>query len=493
MFRTTGTSMKQKSGVQMNHNHSNHKIPSFKRRRCIFMLLYTFVMLCFMSGIADLILLIKSIILQKVSYINHQHPHSYHQYNHPHHTGSRMTKTHENNHHNNHNYTKDVAISIAAMERSKEAQKHIQPPNSIPQQQSGRCAINFFGLPRAFESLVLPSIIKNIILPNRNCDYYVHYYYMTQELQGRSGNGGSIDPTAILLLKNAVHKVSKERGETVLPIVEFVYNTEADFWNQYTDLINKIRTTKIHGKHYYFPWKAKTYRHPVTTDNIVKMWHSIQSSYQLMEKMAQQKYINYNTVAMLRSDVVYVTPININDIPVVVKSNEKQHNSHQYQLPPVTVPNFGKHPVSDRIIYGPKEAVRIWATERFTNLERHVDFIYKNDPGWGMHSERFVNYTLFPLIQNITSIYLHPTICFFRARADETVWVSDCSGTSSDVAAPSVMDNLKKIGTLRTVVQDAIGRSCSGQKPIQLTKSVRSLDCSTTTTTTATTNVKLSK
>jgi hypothetical protein len=439
--------MKQKSGIQM--NGSNNKLPS-KRRRFIFILLYIFIVICIVTGVADLILLVKSIV-GHVSIGDSRH--------------NRMTSN---------NYTKEIAISIAATERFKELRNNnvgTMQQSSIQQQEHDavdRCAINFFGLPRAFESLVLPSIIKHIIIPNHNCDYYVHYYYMTEELQGRSGNGGTIDPTAILLLRDAVHKVSIDRGDKVLPIVEFVFDKEEDFWNKYTNLIHRIRTTIVNGKYLYFPWKAKTYRHPVTTDNIIKMWHSIQSAYQLMEDVAKQKNINYNTVAMLRSDVVYVTPINIHDAPIT---------ENKLQLTPVTIPNFGKHPVSDRIIYGPKDAVQIWATQRFINLERHVDFILHNDPGWGLHSERFVNYTLFPLIRNITSIHLHPTLCFFRARADESVWVSDCYGATNDVAASSIMENFQG-RTLRTIVQDAIGRSCSGKKPIQLTKSVRSLACS---------------
>ena len=48
----------------------------------------------------------------------------------------------------------------------------------IPQH---RCAICLFGLPRAFESLVLPSLVKNVVRPNarHGCDYFVHYYNIT--------------------------------------------------------------------------------------------------------------------------------------------------------------------------------------------------------------------------------------------------------------------------------------------------------------------------
>jgi hypothetical protein len=38
-----------------------------------------------------------------------------------------------------------------------------------------RCAINLFGLPRAFRSLTLPSLIKNVIELNADCDYFVRH------------------------------------------------------------------------------------------------------------------------------------------------------------------------------------------------------------------------------------------------------------------------------------------------------------------------------
>jgi hypothetical protein len=301
-----------------------------------------------------------------------------------------------------------------------------------------------------------------VIEPNPGCDYYVHYYHMTEELGGRSGNGGAIDPTAILLLRDAVHNAAKERNMSYLPIVEFVFDHEEDFWNKYNDLIQKIRTTKVSGKYLYFPWKANTYHHPVTTDNIVKMWHSIQAAYQLMEDSATAKNIDYKMVAMLRSDVVYVTPVDIHDaLNATTTSTE---------LAPVTVPDFGKHPVSDRIIYGPREAVKIWATKRFSQLESHVQFILSNHPGWGMHSERFLDYTIFPLIRNVTSIRAHPTLCFFRARADETVWISDCFGTYSIIK--------QFLGrSLPSVVEATLGRNCSG-RVVKLKPTVKSLDCS---------------
>jgi hypothetical protein len=420
--------IKQKSDFSMSKHAPE------KRRWLVYLFIYVFVGICITTGLADVFLLLKSVLRQFYSLDGNDE----------------VTPP----------YVKELAIASDVSARMKEF--------GITEEKSrehGRCAINFFGLPRAFESLVLPSIINNVVKPNPGCDYYVHYYHMTEELEGRSGMGGTIDPTAIVLLRDAVFKIATERNEP-LPIVEFIFDREEDFWNKYNDLTTRIRTTTINGKYLYFPWKAKTYRHPVTTDNIVKMWHSIQSSYLLMEQTAAEKNIDYEIVAMLRSDVVYITPIDIHDGP---------KPDHANATAPVTVPDFGKHPVSDRIIYGPREAVKIWATERFSHLDSHVKFILENDPGWGMHSERFINYTIFPLIREITQIRPHPTICFFRARADQSVWVSDCYGASSNVAAASILENLRG-RNLRDVVQDAVGHKCPGAV-VKLTRTVKSLDC----------------
>ena len=76
------------------------------------------------------------------------------------------------------------------------------------------------------------------------------------------------------------------------------------------------------------------------------------------------------------------------------------------------------------MIYGPKKAVKIWAKERFMRLEEHV---VSYEPGYGMHSERFLNHSIFPAIRRLgVPVYANPDICFFRARADSSTWITDC-------------------------------------------------------------------
>jgi len=313
-------------------------------------------------------------------------------------------------------YTSFIIHEIDASEQNLDLSGGL---TEISAQKDERCAIVFFGLPRAFESLVLPSIEKNIVQPNAayQCDYYVQYFNLTEESPSRSGEGGYIDPGEIFQLKSSILKASNEtqRDQTVA----FAEDGQEDFLKQYTPLLQKIRTVKdSNGQLLYFPWKETSFNFE-TTDNIVKMWHNIQHAFQFMETYQQELNVAYTRVAMLRNDVLYVTPIDISWQP----RQGVNDTVNRFAV----VPGFAKYPVNDRMIIGPYNAVKIWATERFQRLEGHVQSILRNMPGYGMHSEHFLNYTIFPAIHATnTTIVEHDSMCFFRARADETVWISDC-------------------------------------------------------------------
>jgi hypothetical protein len=342
-----------------------------------------------------------------------------------------------------------------------------EPPRNTPPEE--RCAINLFGLPRAFQSFVLPSIIENVIRSNsaHNCDYFVHYFNLTQEAAGRSGKGGHLNTSEILLLEQHVQREAPPGQRR--PKVVFLAEQEEDFWKKYEALINKTRNTRdSEGRFVYFPWKCQTYEYPRTVDNIIKMWHSIQSAWLLMEQHATGYNIQYTRVAMLRADVMYVTPIDIYRL-------DNGHNNDTYagagagalfdrENRVAVVPSFAKYPVNDRMIYGPHAAVKIWAAERFARLETHVQALLKDNPGYGMHSERFLSITIFPAIRQAgIEIHENPRLCFFRVRSDETVWVSDCDPGGSDITMRKKM------------VERLSGRQCG--KAIKINKRVRALDC----------------
>ena len=73
----------------------------------------------------------------------------------------------------------------------------------------------------------------------------------------------------------------------------------------------------------YWPVKDKSYN-AQTLANVVKMWHSIQSAFQLTEG------VRYDRVAMLRSDVVYLTPVDIWKYPLSTTRLFASNSSQTY-------------------------------------------------------------------------------------------------------------------------------------------------------------------
>mmetsp|Transcript_3629 Transcript_3629/g.10219 ORF Transcript_3629/g.10219 Transcript_3629/m.10219 type:complete len:230 (-) Transcript_3629:855-1544(-) len=129
----------------------------------------------------------------------------------------------------------------------------------------------------------------------------------------------------------------------------------------------------------------------------------------------KKKKTTYDVVAMVRNDVVFVTPIDL-----------FQQSSPQK----ATIPGFAKYPVNDRMICGPHDAVEIWATQRFAKIEQHASL--EQYKGMALHSETFLNASLLPSIEALgIAIEEDPTLCFLRVRADGAIWIEDCDPAKS--------------------------------------------------------------
>jgi len=352
----------------------------------------------------------------------------------------------------------------------------------------GNCAINLFGLPRSFGHHVLPSLVTNVLKPNRRyrCDWFVHFFNVTIEetdteitaaeakakasaLLSRGGNkGGTVAPQDVYLLRDAVRKEYEGESEGEIdengrststsswsssslfggpPTVHFVADTDRDFAAQRREWIDEIvwrnasstSTSKSnsnsnsnsnhrdhdhdHDQNPYFV------QEPSFTDrtllNILKMWHSQDRVWNLMEETSKQHHQHhqrqrqrnkkYDRVAMLRLDVIYTTPIDIYKIPLdpipedynegylqglrraprqkkrqqkqqQQQQKEQQQQQQQQQLESTNyfyawtdrdqehcvLPGFKSFPVNDRYVAGPYEAVKLWANDRFGRARDHV-------------------------------------------------------------------------------------------------------------------------
>ena len=122
---------------------------------------------------------------------------------------------------------------------------------------------------------------------------------------------------------------------------------------------------------------------------------------------------------------------------------------------------FAQHPVNDRMIYGPFQGVKIWATKRFSQEKKYVGLV--------MHSESFMVSHIFPAILQwrggaIKNIVKNPDICFIRTRADESVMIGDCvhpEGSFPFIETKTSIERIaKKSCTLTKIRRKVPGVNC---------------------------------
>ncbi|KAL3927494.1 MAG: hypothetical protein SGBAC_013065, partial [Bacillariaceae sp.] len=325
----------------------------------------------------------------------------------------------------------------------------------------------FLGLPRSYANVVLKKKEKHILKPNAHhlCDIFVHYFHQTNEAAGRYNNGGDINPDEILRLQESVEQLyrttlnsttstmnmnmnmntTSTSTATAKLTILFANDTNEAFFEKQSANLHKYHTTLDRkGHQVYFPWRSNWSNSSL--DNMIRQWHSIEGVFDMMSRYQKQhRNIEYTRVAMLRNDVVYLTPIDI-----MKMDNGTLDINNEYYV----IPNFAKYPMSDRMIYGPYNAVQVWAKQRFQLVEQRIQT--QQDFGWKMHSERFMNSTVLPAIQALGyQRNLNRDICFFRARTGQMLMASDC------FMAGSVRGFVKNQTNIRKVVEDTVDRNCS--------------------------------
>jgi len=251
-----------------------------------------------------------------------------------------------------------------------------------------RCALLFFGLPRLFRPIVLPSIEKYIIAFNPSCDVFLHTYNVTSISNVRSGEKNDlVSPTDTYLLTNNTYIESMYSFHSQRNLSEFRPYHEPD-WGECCENI----------------------------DNLVKQWHSVEGVWKLMQRYGKKmmnKELNkngtdhyYERVGLFRSDVVYLTPIDINDGDAVVPRFLWPGANHLTNI-------F----VNDRMFYGTYDFAKIWATERFSFTK---EFLKKFNT---LRGETFLRV----LMSHKNIPIRRDDICFWRARASGKIQFEACS------------------------------------------------------------------
>lgn len=152
------------------------------------------------------------------------------------------------------------------------------------------------------------------------------------------------------------------------------------------NITNNVTITSMHDfesnidlEYYrkYFP-KTEGWSYPSSMDNMIKQWYSIQTAWNYMESFS----LNYNRVGVFRIDLIYETPIYLDEKEAVQ-------------------PNFGYAFLSDlrymndRFFYGSYNASKHWASHRFKYVPKYLSLIqHTKFESRGLHSETFLYYLM---------------------------------------------------------------------------------------------------
>jgi len=241
------------------------------------------------------------------------------------------------------------------------------------------CALIFFGLPKSFKNIVLPSIEKYVLAVNPYCDIFIHTYNISIYSNPRNSEKQNvINRFELLLIKN---------------ITSIVFENLNDFHNR----IN------VSYYHKYFP-RGVGWQYPESLDNMLMQWNSIQTAWDQMVNYEEKRDKLYKQVGLFRSDVLYTNDIDIqNGKAVTAKFNNMN--------------NF----TNDRLFFGLREYAQIWATKRFSFIEPYMKTAFGKKTG--LHSEMFMNKFMTHWKIPLTL----QEICFKRVRANGNINLQDCN------------------------------------------------------------------
>lgn len=357
------------------------------------------------------------------------------------------------------------------------------------------CAINFYGsslsnIASSYETLVLPSIVKNIILPNvgYECDYFAHYYIdngSNNEDEGKENDKEDEDedshPTEAVLLQEQMDLIARKKKLSRVPSVAYVQETGEDIMKKYEGLIrDQMMLTSNNSEpiQYYTGIESNsTQLKQIIT--AVKRWHSMEVSWKIMEQSAAPSSsggdYQYERVAMISSDVVYVTPMDIFRDGYGNLDNENEY---------AVIPTFSSESpaaATDYMVYGPAETVKLWATNRFELLKISGDL---HSPSSSsslnhlLHPESFWEHALFPQMKEwggASAIDQHKSWCSFF-RSGKSAWINNCdkqqgigrsrtlTDTMIDLTAPDLYEPVNLNGDSSTATVIGMGTGYSLQK-----------------------------
>jgi len=283
------------------------------------------------------------------------------------------------------------------------------------------CALLFFGIPRSFSNMVFPSIQQYLLDENPDCDVYVHSFDVSEEVGNRiSEESGDIEVMELDAFKNYFENRS--------PSYHSILETDEAF--------QKVRNLEQFRR--MFP-RPSTWDYPISMDNMIRQWHSIEKAWSLMNIYEQQKKRKYDRVGFFRLDAKYTHPIRITTSETAVIPAMMYESSNKVSG------------INDSMFYGDRDVANIWATERFESVREYLSWQKKKGNigkvhSEGLHPEEFLRYLL---VEKWSIDITLRNICFKRVRTSGKV-LRDCDVYGDSVSGDESVRGVVVLGMHRS-------------------------------------------
>jgi hypothetical protein len=262
-----------------------------------------------------------------------------------------------------------------------------------------KCALIFFGIPRAFTTTIFPSIKKYILDANPSCRIFIHSYNFSTFID-KVNVTNDLDAN----FRNYRQQMLENNQEVYY---ELKLETATDFHRQRNLTLYRQLLTKAPNE--------KNPNHN-DIDNMICQWHSIETGWKLMEAHENKVWNRYERVGFFRLDSMYTHPINVMSSSLAV-------------IPPNFTLKQELAGVNDRLFFGSRDIGKIWASERFHSLPSFLSRYKSIKKGkahqYDLNSKEFLKYLLVEKWALGDIISLH-NICIQRVRPDGKVQKSDC-------------------------------------------------------------------
>jgi hypothetical protein len=220
------------------------------------------------------------------------------------------------------------------------------------------CALVFFGVPRSFATSIFPSIKEHILDVNPACDVFVHSYNVSFVIGSRMGEQSlgtlNVDDLGVF---------QRYYADKPISYYKLQLDSEDDFQ----------RRRNITYYRQFFP-QPSAWEYPVSMDNMIRQWHSIEGGWNLLEDYEKKTMGRYDRVGFFRLDVKYTHPIGINTKETAV-------------IPAMMYVQEFPRVINDRLFYGAREVAALWASDRFNTVEDYLLWQEQKDNRVKVHSK----------------------------------------------------------------------------------------------------------